>query len=600
MSYCQNSKEGFTQPCAEPIPSRRLSLSKAEAADTAVTSTEPVLSLPKGSISACQHLNQKYTPKIFLDVLASLREKIMCRSCTTSFASPCFWVALIVLILIVTSCQVLPEPPRLTTATAQAALPPSPTPEPLLMPVDGETAVSTPNKTPADSQPNPSLTLWVNEKSEAHQEAVNEIVAGFTEAYDVNVEVMFISPNMLPDLVETAVTTGTYDLPDIIIHPIEYTIGWAEQGVLNTDAAETAVTNLGPETFNSAALDLVTINGQPAAIPSDGYQQILVYRTDWFDELNLDPPDNYADMLTAAEAIYDPENLRSGFVIPTESNLPTTQKTFEHLAAANGCQLINEEGEVLLAEPNCKEALDFYFDIVHQFSPTGVQTDTSVRNAYLAGRTGIILASPTILPQLAGLDENNLPSCPECNRNLKHLAENSGIITTIFGNDEVSANFGEITNLGITSEADPETAVAFAEYWFNEGYETWLAVESERKVPLRQGTSAELAKHLDNWGVEPLTGSGQSLTDLFGAETVTQLREGIAESDRWGISQGQGCLVTDLYRELALSIILQEMLSGYFDTDETIYEAYERVLELIPNYAFAVVVEPTPTPELEE
>jgi multiple sugar transport system substrate-binding protein len=515
-----------------------------------------------------------------------------------SLKTPCFWISLLVLILIATSCQVLPEPPRLATATAQAALPPSPTPEPMRLPVDTETAVSAPAVPLPGSDPNPSLTIWVNEKSEPHQEAVNEIVEGFMADHDINVEVMFVPPHILPELVASSILSDVNNLPDIIIHPIEYTIGWAEQGILNPAAAETAVASLGPETFNSAALDLVSINGQPAALPSDGYQQILLYRTDWFDELNLAPPDNYNDMLAAAEATHDPENLRSGFVIPTESNLRSTHQAFEHLAAANGCQLIDEEGRVLLTEPNCREAFNFYYDIVHQFSPIGVQTDTSARNAYLEGRTGMIMVPPTILPQLAGLDEDNLPSCPECNRNLKHLAENSGIIT-IIGNGNTSANFGEMTNLGITTAADPETAVAFAEYWFNDGYETWLAVESERKVPLRQGTTSNPNQYLEKWGEGPLIGSGQSLTDLFGTETVTQLRDGVAETDRWGFPQGQGALVTELYRDLTFSVVLQEMLSGYFNTDKTIYEAYQRVLEFIPNYAFEVISEPTPTPEPE-
>jgi multiple sugar transport system substrate-binding protein len=562
MSCYQNSKNNLTQTCTEQDQSRR-----------------------KGA-------------EIFWEVFASLREKLFCHQCFMSFASPCFWVTLIVLILIATSCQVLPEPPRLATATAQAALPPSPRPEPLIIPVNGETAVTAPNQTPPDGQPNPSLTVWINETSPAHKEAVGKMAADFTEKNNVNVELVFIAPNVLPDLVETAAENGS--LPDIILHPIEYTIGWAEQGILNPDVAETAVNNLGASTFNQAALELVSINGKPAAVPSDGYQQLVLFRSDWFGERNLGIPDNYNDMLAAAEAIYDRENLRSGFVIPTESNLRTTHQAFEHIAAANGCELINEAGEVLITEPACKEALDFYYDIVHQFSPIGVQTDTSTRNAYLEGRTGMIMTPPTILPQLAGLDENNVPSCAECDRNTKHLAENSGIITTIFGRGGTSANFGEMTNLGITNEADPETAVLFTDYWFNDGYETWLAVESERKVPLRQGTSTNPTQYLDNWGQQPLAGSDQNLTDLFGEEVVAQLRDGVAESNRWGIPQGQGALVTDLYRELSLSVVLQEMLSGYFNTDKTIYEAYQRVLEFIPNYAFEVVVEPSPTPELEE
>ncbi|PIE81286.1 MAG: hypothetical protein CSA11_04645 [Chloroflexi bacterium] len=527
------------------------------------------------------------------------RSSVFCQPRFTSLQSPCFWLALVVLMLIVASCQVLPEPPRLATATAQAALPPSPTPEPVILSLEAETAVPITPESRPNGDPNPSLTVWVNEKSEAHQETVQEIIDSFMAEYDINVEVMYVATNLLPELVETTAATNQELLPDIIIHPLEYTIGWAEQGILNPDAAETAVNHLGQNTFNQAALDLVSMNGKPAAVPSDGYQQILLYRTDWFAKRNLDAPDNYADMLAAAEAIHNREELRSGFVIPTESNLRSTQQAFEHIAAANSCQLINEAGEVLITEPACQEAINFYYDIVHQFSPIGVQTDTSARNAYLEGRTGMIMSPPTILPQLAGLDENNLPSCPECNSNLKHLAENSGIITMISGTAGSSANFGTFTNLGITTKAETETAVALVEYWLNDGYEKWLAVESERKVPLREGSRENPTRFLDNWGQEPLLGGEQSLSDLFGEQITIQLRDGVAESNRWGISQNQGGLVTTLYRELAFSVILQEMLSGYFDTNQTLFEAYQRVIEFIPNYAFEVKTEPTSTPEPE-
>jgi hypothetical protein len=49
-----------------------------------------------------------------------------------------------------------------------------------------------------------------------------------------------------------------------------------------------------------------------------------------------------------------------------------------------------------------------------------------------------------------------------------------------------------------------------------------------------------------------------------------------------------------LYENLTFSVVLQEMLSGYFNTTKTIQEAANRVIELIPNYQFTV--EPTPTP----
>lgn len=511
-----------------------------------------------------------------------------------------YFFAGLALLPLLPACQVMGEPPRLATATAQAALPPTATPEPLVLSLaDGTTPVPPP-AAPASAAPNRPLVVWVNETSPEHETAVRASAAAFSEAQGVDVELRFVASALLPKLVETAVLSDTYKLADVIIHPLEYTIGWAERGILDPAAASAALAQIGRESFDEAALGLVQTGEGIAALPSDGYQQILLYRQDWFAERRLAAPDNYAAMLAAAEALYDRENLRSGFVIPTESNLLTTHQAFEHLAIANGCQLVDAAGEALFLEPACQQAVNFYYNIVHQFSPIGVQTDTSARNAYLEGRTGIIMASPRLLPMLAGLNEAHRPTCPECLADPDFLASNTGIITVIRGQGETSAGYGVLTNLGITTGADRETAVAFADHWFNEGYESWLAVESERKVPLRLGTADEPGRFIEAWGTQPLAGGDSSLTDLFGPEVVAQLREGVAGTPRWAFRQGFGGLITKLAEDLTLSVVLQEMLSGYFNVDKTIFEVYNRVVDALPDYAFPVVVEPvleeTPTP----
>jgi multiple sugar transport system substrate-binding protein len=290
-----------------------------------------------------------------------------------------------------------------------------------------------------------------------------------------------------------------------------------------------------------------------------GYHQLVIYRTDWFDERNLAAPNTFRALAAAAEATIDRDNLIAGFVVPTESNLVTTQQIFEHMALANGCQLVDEAGEIQLLDPACAEALTFYYTIINQNSPIGVQTDTSTRNAYLAGRTGLIMGPPSLLPQLAGLDPAAPPRCPECAATPDFLAQNSGFLTDING-----AEFGNMSLLGITSAAERETAVLFATYWFSEGYEQWLAVDPERKVPMRWGTPENPRQFIDSWGSQPLADSDETLESLYGPDVVAVLREGIATTGRWGLPQGQGELITTLYEELTLSIVLQEMLSGYF------------------------------------
>lgn len=495
-----------------------------------------------------------------------------------------FGLLLLPTLLLTAACRpALLEPPRLATAAAETAATATPTVAPLQLPAP--TATADPLAPPTDiGQPGPgapTLTVWINETSPAHEAALQEMMTEFSTVSGVNVALQLVAPDRLPDLVNTAVLSDT--LPDVILHPLEYTVGWTERGIFDPAAADAVIDEIGRDTFDAAALELVDVNGQTAAVPSDGYQQVWLYRSDWFDEAGLAPPDSYEAMLTAAETLYDlEESLVSGLVIPTESNLITTHRAFEHLAIANGCQLIDDQGEVLLLEPACRDALNFYFSIVNQFSPPGVQTDTSARNAFLDGRTSMIVSSPGVLLDVASIDD---------------LVARTGILTQLTGRSETAApqNFGNVTYLGITPNADPEAAAAFARYWFNEGYEQWLAVDAERKVPMRLGTAEAPRRFIDAWGTTPLV-DGRSLSDIYGREVVEQLRSGIAASQRWGFRQGQGALITRLYENLTFSIVLQEMLSGYFSSAKTIFEAMLRVVNQIPNYPYEVPPTSTPLP----
>ena len=482
--------------------------------------------------------------------------------------------------LLITGCQAaLLEPPRLATITAQSQITPTATAVPVHL--------AAPTATPSPKQPSGSeravensvLTVWINDNSPDHTAALGNMMAGFQESTGFDVAWQMVDPALLPDLVNTAVLSGT--LPDIILHPVDFTAGWTERGILNPAAADAAIEQIGRNTFDAAALELVDINGQSAALPSDGYKQLWLYRSDWFAEEGLDQPDNYADMLAGAEALFSREEgaFISGLVVPTESNLVNTHRVFEQIALANGCNLIDAQGEIRLLEPNCQEALDFYFQIINQFSPPGVQTDVSARNAFLDGRTGIIMSSPTILSELAEAG----------------LAQNTGVVTAVTGSSPQAApaDFSNLTVMGITSSANAEAAASFANYWFNAGYPQWLGTGSEKKVPLRPGTVNDPDQFIVAWGTTPLT-NGQSLQELYGEDVVAQLRDGVAAAPRWGLREDQGTLVTELYENLTLSVVLQEMLSGYFSPAKTIFEAYNRLLELLPDYQFPITPSPTP------
>ncbi len=510
---------------------------------------------------------------------------------------------LIAVLFLLAACQAdFVEPPRVATQTAQVRATPVGTQPPIFSKAPTPTSEALLGPSSVAGQPteqgNPSITIWVNETSLAHAQTLKEIGRDFAAESGIQVETILVNPALLPSLVETAVVSGT--LPDLIVHPIEYSLGWAERGILDPAAASETLSSLGQETFDPEALDLLQMvdqSGQVAALPSDGWQQLLIYRRDWFEQRNLPPPETYASMIGAAEAIFEPESIISGLVVPTDSDLVTTQQVFEKIASANGCQLVDRKGEITLLHPACLEALDFYRELINQYSPVGVQTDTSALNAYLEGRTGMIMASPAALAPIAGLDEGALPKCPECT-SADYLSQNSAIITTFNGNGELAAaaSFGSLTNVGITSSADRDAAMAFAKYWFEEAYPDWLAVDPERKVPMRWGRPGAPREFIDAWPETPLRANGPSLEAIYGREVTEQLSQNVATTDRWGFSVGQGGLMTSIYQEPVFSPLLQDMLSGYFTSSQTIVEMYKAAVSLIPDYGFPIEIAPTATP----
>jgi multiple sugar transport system substrate-binding protein len=493
------------------------------------------------------------------------------------------------------------DTPRLATQTAQARATTTPLATPFLLEAPGASEVAessselSPQLSPREVR---SITFWANESSSEHENALKEIVDGFSQDSGIQVELTLVSNESLPDFVQTAVISGT--LPDIILYPSEFTSGWIEQGILDPSAATEAIDLLGPETFNTSALQQLIIDSDKlayAAVPSDLWRLLIIYREDLFEENELQTPDSFQTILAAAEALYDPEQNRYGLVVPTDAATPSTQRLFEFIALANGCQLVDQTGEITFLHPACLEALEYYRALINQYSPIGLQTEISAINAYLAGRTGLIIASSGVLPAIAGLESEHLPTCPACVTS-QYLTDNSGIVFDIKGSGEFSAtnSLSAMTALGITKEADRRASIEFADYWFNNGYAKWLSVNPERKIPLRHSQIGRSQYYIEEWKNSPIKNSQFTLEELFGKEFVDSLVKGTGNDSRWGIPFGQGDILSTLYEQLILSPLLQEMLSGYFSSSQTVIEIYRAIIEEIPDYPFLLQSEPSATP----
>ena len=196
-----------------------------------------------------------------------------------------------------------------------------------------------------------------------------EIIAAFTEETGVEVELVSVDEDQFVQLLTSAAAAG--DLPDVVgSQPLAGVRTMAANELINIEAAEAVVGALDPSTFSERALEFTSEGDNQLAVPTDAWSQLLFYRKDLFDAAGLAAPETYDDITAAAEALDSPEV--AGIVAATTPGDAFTQQTFEHSALANGCEMVDDSGEVTMDSEQCVAAFDFFGNLITNYgSPPG-------------------------------------------------------------------------------------------------------------------------------------------------------------------------------------------------------------------------------------
>jgi multiple sugar transport system substrate-binding protein len=423
------------------------------------------------------------------------------------------------------------------------------------------------------------LTVWTLENLPDRLAAQEEIAAAFTESSGIEVELVGIDEDQFNQLLTSSAAAG--ELPDVIgALPLAGVQALATNELLAPDVAADVVEGLGADTFSEQALELTRDGDTQLAVPSDGWAQLLVYRKDLFDAAGLAAPATYADILAAAQALDSPET--AGFTGATAPNDAFTQQTFEHLALGNGCQMVDDGGEVTLDSDPCVAAFEFYDQVISDYSVSGTQDVDTTRAAYFAGQAAMVVWSSFILDEMAGLRADALPTCPECSADPAFLAKNSGVVTAIAGPDGgEGAQFGEIVSWAVTADAQTDAATDFVTYMMEDGYEQWIGFSPEGKVPTRQGTADEPTRFIDAWATLPAgVDTKAPLSDFYSAEVLDALRTAPDTISPWGIPQGQGALVGASLGELPVPQAISAMTGGELDPQQAAQQAADALREI--------------------
>ena len=420
------------------------------------------------------------------------------------------------------------------------------------------------------------ITFWTTEVEKDRLDTQRGIAASFTQTTGIRVLVVPVEENLLAARVTAAFAARS--LPDVIFHPADFTIGWSEAGILDLGSATEVISALGPDTFSAGPLDLVRVAGGYAAVPADGWGQLLLYRTDLFREKGLHVPDTWDHILEAANALHNPP-LLWGFEAATDPGQSYTQQVFEHFALSNGVTLADRAGTIRLNTPEMIRTLTFYKELA-RFSPPGNLYWLHTRLDYLSGRAAMIMWSPFILDELSGLRRDQ-PVVPDIVKGSPgFLASHTGFVTNIRGPGG-DAQYGQVNYLGITADADAGAAMRWVRFLLTDGYLRWLGMAAEGKLPVRNGTPDLPTRFVDGWmELEFGVTTRARISRFYGMEVVRAVIGGLERFDRWGFAQGKGFLVSKMYGTRVIPEILKRFLDGELNAEQTAALMEERVKAL--------------------
>lgn len=412
-----------------------------------------------------------------------------------------------------------------------------------------------------------TIKFWTTEEQPERLAKQQKMADDFKAKTGIDVEVIPVTESDLNTRATAAFAAG--DLPDVIYTPLQNVLPWTEAGILDSGAATDVVDKLDPKTFAPGALNMVETDGDYAAVPVDGWTQMILYRKDIFEKEGLAPPTTFAAMEAAVKKLNDPPNMY-GFVAATKVDDNYMSQVLEQIFLANGVSPVGPDGFKPLDEKKTVDALKFYKTLA-EASPPGDNYWKQSRELYFAGKAAMIMWSPFILDELAGL-RDSAPPMIDGDPTSKALAQDTGVVTKIAGPDNPDgASWADMRYFGITTDADMNAAEQFVDYSMNEGYGQTLSIAPEGKFPTRRGTDADAAKFTTEWATLPVGVDRKApLKDLYDPAVIDEITKGLDTAQRWGVSDGQLALASKMLNTQSINRVVRDYLDGNISAEDAV------------------------------
>ena len=412
-----------------------------------------------------------------------------------------------------------------------------------------------------------TIRFWTTENQPKRLAKQEAMAADFQKRTGHSVEVIPIEEKDLGKRATAAFAAG--DLPDVIYHSIQYVLPWAEAGLLDVETNSDIVNSLQKSTFAPGAIAMAQYDGMTAAVPVDGWTQMVVYRKDLFDAAGLAAPTSYEAIINAVDKLHNPPSMY-GFVAATKVDENFMSQVLEHVFLANGVSPVGKDGFNKLDKKATTEVLDFYKKIAKS-SPPGELYWKQSREIYFSGKAAMIIWSPFILDELAGL-RNSAPPTINNDPTSTELASKTGIVTTFGGpSNPKGAAWADIKYFGVTNDANTDVASQFVTYSMKDGYTATLSIAPEGKFPVRRGEVTNTAKYIKAWSKLPVGVDRKApLSDLYSPATIKKIVGGLETADRWGVKEGQLSLASKMINSQLINRIVRQYIDDEINASEAV------------------------------
>ena len=125
------------------------------------------------------------------------------------------------------------------------------------------------------------IRVWTTETQPARLERQQKMAADYEASTGVKVQMIPVEESDYGTRATAAFAAG--DLPDVIYYPLSFALPWAEAGILDAEAAQEVLDDLGADTFAPGPISMAATPNGIAGVPVDGWTQMVVYRKDLFE-----------------------------------------------------------------------------------------------------------------------------------------------------------------------------------------------------------------------------------------------------------------------------------------------------------------------------